>query len=189
MTPRPAPLSAAARRGPVAKWGVARPTFREIYEAHFDFVWRSLRRLGVDSAQLEDVAQEVFVVVHRRLGEFEGRSSLKTWIYGIASRVAHTARRSAARRRTEPLGAVECGGPGPHRATEAAQAARLVHALLEAVPEDRREVFVLAELEQMTAPEIADAMGIPINTVYSRLRVARKEFDAAVKRHNLRNRP
>jgi RNA polymerase sigma-70 factor (ECF subfamily) len=165
------------------------PSLEAIYDEYFDFVWRSLRRLGIPDAQLDDAVQDVFLVVHRRLGEFEGRSTLKTWLFGITLRVASVHRRTAARRPTEPL--VEdlpdqTASPLADAFTEAAEAARLVRRLLECLDEDRRAVFVLAELEEMTAPEISAALGVNLNTVYSRLRLARRDFDAALARHRAR---
>jgi RNA polymerase sigma-70 factor (ECF subfamily) len=167
----------------------ALPAFEVLYEQHFDFMWRSLRRLGVPDAQLDDAVQDVFLVVHRRLGEFEGRSTVKTWLFGIALRVASVHRRAAARRPTEPLPEEpsDLGAqPLADALTEAAEAARLLHRLLDCLDEDRRAVFVLAELEQMTAPEISTALGVNLNTVYSRLRLARRDFDVALARHRAR---
>jgi RNA polymerase sigma-70 factor (ECF subfamily) len=169
--------------------GDAAPSFEVVYEEHFDFVWRSLRRLGIADAQVDDAVQDVFVVVHRRLGEFEGRSTMKTWLFGIALRVASVHRRTAARRPTEPLDEDlpdQAGNLPADALSEAAEAARLVHRLLDCLDEDRRAVFVLAELEQMTAPEISVALGVNLNTVYSRLRLARRDFDAALARHRAR---
>jgi RNA polymerase sigma-70 factor, ECF subfamily len=174
--------------------GAAEPprafTLAEVYEAHFDFVWRSARRLGIPSLHLDDVVQEVFLVVHRRLAEFEGRSSLKTWLFGITRRVVRDHRRSARRKPAEPLGAIE-----PADVASAADArmtkdeeARLLHALLDELDEEKREVFVLAELEQMSGPEIADALDVNVNTVYARLRAARVAFESAVVRHQARAR-
>src|SRR5882672_886762 len=165
------------------------PTFEALYEEHFDFVWRSLRRLGIPAPSIDDAVQDVFLVVHRRLGEFEGRSSVKTWLFGIALRVASVHRRAAARRPTEPLTEEPADAAAPPAAealSEAREAARLVHQLLDCLDEDRRAVFVLSELEQMTAPEISMALGVNLNTVYSRLRLARRDFDAALARHRAR---
>ena len=165
------------------------PTFEALYEEHFDFVWRSLRRLGIPALTIDDAVQDVFLVVHRRLGEFEGRSSVKTWLFGIALRVASVHRRSAARRPTEPLTeepADAATAPAAEALSEAREAARLVHQLLDCLEEDRRAVFVLSELEQMTAPEISTALGVNLNTVYSRLRLARRDFDAALARYRAR---
>jgi RNA polymerase sigma-70 factor, ECF subfamily len=166
-------------------------TLAEVYEAQFDFVWRSARRLGVTSLHVDDVVQEVFLVVHRRLHEFEGRSSLRTWLFGIARRVVRDHARSARRKPTEPYGAIEPATA----ACDAADAqltqledARLLHALLDELDADKREVFVLAELEQMSGPEIAAALDENLNTVYARLRAARSAFERAVTRHQVRAR-
>lgn len=161
-----------------------RPSFAALYEEHFEFVWRNLRRLGVAAASLDDAAQDVFLVVHRRLPEFLGRSSIRTWLFGILRRVAHDHRRSQSRRGSHeqiPAGVVD-GARGPLEETERAEAVRLLDALLGKLDEDKRMVFVLAELEQMTAPEIAEALELNLNTVYSRLRAARRAFDEAVAR-------
>lgn len=160
-------------------------TFEGVYEEHFEFVWRSIRRLGVDEAALDDVVQEVFLVVYRRLGDFEGRSSVKTWLFGIALRVARTHRRGLARKGgldPLPLEMADGSQRGPEAAASHNEARRLLDRLLAELDEDKRAVFVLSEFEQMTAPEIADALGVKVNTVYSRLRAARTAFDAAVKR-------
>lgn len=165
--------------------------FAEVYEAQFDFVWRSARRLGVSALHLDDVVQEVFLVVHRRLAEFEARSSLKTWLFAITRRVVSDYRRSARRKPSEPIGNYEPEA-GASCLADAQLArnedARLLYALLEELDEDKREVFVLAELEQMSGPEIADALGENLNTVYARLRAARAAFEAAVARHHARSR-
>ena len=179
---------ADAREAP-ARGAQGAPALEAVYEEHFDFVWRSLKRLGVPEAQLDDAVQDVFVVVHRRLDEFEGRSTMKTWLFGIALRVASVHRRAAARRPTEPLlddPPDETAGAPADALTEAAEAARVVRTLLESMPEDRRAVFVLAELEEMTAPEISASLGVNLNTVYSRLRLARRDFEAALSRYRAR---
>ena len=165
-----------------------RPSFETVYEENFDFVWRSLRRLGVPRSQVDDAVQEVFLVVHRRLDDFEGRSLVRTWLFGIAFRVARTLRRTRGRREAEPLDdhEVGCTAPTPADRTEQAEAARLVYRLLERLDEDKRAVFILSELEEMTASEISEALGININTVYSRLRAARRGFEAALVRHRVR---
>jgi RNA polymerase sigma-70 factor (ECF subfamily) len=166
-------------------------TFSEVYDATFAFAWRSALRLGTPGLTVDDVIQETFLIVHRRLGEFEGRSSLKTWVFGILRNVVRAHRRSllaknshAIRPEAAPdLEGVRDAAPGPHELATQAEAVRLVNRLLEALDEDKREVFVLAELEQMTAPEIAAALSTPLNTVYSRLRMARHEFATAAARH------
>jgi RNA polymerase sigma-70 factor (ECF subfamily) len=165
-------------------------SFDQVYQAHFSFVWRSAKRLGVRDASLDDAVQEVFVVVHRRLAQFEGRSSLRTWLFGITLRVVRDHRRSA--RRRDPGSEVDpdtlrATGSGPAETAEKAEAVRLLHALLDELDDDRREVFVMAELEQMAMPEIADALGINVNTAYARLRAARQEFEDALARHRARD--
>jgi len=162
--------------------------FATIYQSEFGFVWRTLQRLGVEKSGLDDAVQEVFVVVYRRLEIYDGRSSLRSWLFGIALRVAGQRRRTA-RRRPEhalpvDLPAPECSDP--HEFAENAEALRLVYALLDELEDDKRVVFMLAELEQMTAPEIAEVLGIKLNTVYSRLRAARRDFEAALAAHRAR---
>jgi RNA polymerase sigma-70 factor (ECF subfamily) len=170
---------------------VERPAdFETVYEEHFAFVWRTVRRLGVPERSVDDAVQDVFVVVHRRLAGFEGRSSLRTWLYGIARRVAHDHRRRVGRKeRGEALpdGLADPAAPSPDREVARAQAARLLYSILEGLDDEKREVFVLAELEQMTVPEIAEATGVNLNTVYSRLRAARQAFEAGVARVRARD--
>jgi RNA polymerase sigma-70 factor (ECF subfamily) len=167
------------------------PAFAEIYEQNFDFVWRSLRRLGVAPSTLDDAVQEVFLVVHRRLAEFEGRSSLKTWLFGISLRVAQRVARTNARHPTDPLCEATTFSAAlltPQDEAAQREAITLLYAILNELDPDKRAVFVMAELEQLSAPEIAEATGSPLNTVYSRLRAARSEFDASLKRRQARER-
>jgi RNA polymerase sigma-70 factor (ECF subfamily) len=167
-----------------------RPSFAEVYDEYFDFIYRSVRRLGIREAAVDDAVQDVFVVVHRRLEEFEGRSSLKTWLFGIALRVVKDHRRRARRKDqpTEPLreSLVDAHEGCPHRAAQKAEAVRLLHEILDTMDDDKRAIFVMAELEQMSAPEIAEALDVKLNTVYSRLRAARALFEMGVKRHRAR---
>jgi RNA polymerase sigma-70 factor, ECF subfamily len=156
--------------------------FAEVYRTHFPFVWRSLRRLGVPEPRLDDAAQEVFVVIHRRLAGFEGRSSLKSWIFGIVARISSEERRSAKRHpeRELPEDLMASERFDPYEATAQAQAKKLVYDLLDSLDDGKRSVFILAELEQMTVPEIAEALSLNLNTAYSRLRAARREFESAL---------
>jgi RNA polymerase sigma-70 factor (ECF subfamily) len=155
--------------------------FERVYAEHFEFVWRCLQNLGVSRAALDDAAQDVFVVVHRRLPEFEGRSQLRTWLYGIVRNVAFKQRRRSKRKPTEPL-EVEppSSADDPHQSAQDLEAARFVQSFLDTLDERKREVFVLCVLEQMSVPEVAEALGIPLNTGYSRLRAARAAFRAAL---------
>lgn len=169
--------------------------FEAIYDDHVDFVFRNVRRLGVPDAHVDDAVQEVFLVVHRRLAEFEGRSSLKTWIFGILARVAADHRRSLRRKSPHlrsPGGIVEPDTviderDGPHESIARAEGLRLLHALLDELDDDKRAVLVLAELEQMSSPEIAESLGCNLNTVYARLRAARREFEQAASRERARD--
>jgi RNA polymerase sigma-70 factor (ECF subfamily) len=157
----------------------------ELYEQHFHFVWRSLRRLGVAPTDLDDAVQDVFVVVHRRLESFEGRCTIKGWIFGIAIRIAKTYRRRSAHRRlnvAQEDSVLVCTHGTPEEARAYAQAAEQVQELLEELDDDKRAVFVLAELEDMDAREIGVVLGIPTNTVYSRLRLGRAAFERGLSR-------
>lgn len=150
------------------------------YEAHFDFVWRSLRRLGVPPDMLEDAAQDVFVVAARKIGEFEGRARLRTWLFAIAQRVAQRKRRDRHRhlRRTEAA-AAEQAHADVARETDpmaAHDAAATLASLLDKLDEGQRLVFVLVEVEGMTAVEVAESLGVNVNTLYSRLRSARQRL-------------
>ncbi len=144
-----------------------------IYREHFDFVWSVLRRLGVDEADVDDASQDVFVIAHRRLGQFEGRAAVRTWLYSIAMRVAANRRRKHARR--DAL-LVRMPGAVPDDLEDLAargQARAILERLLDRLDEHKRVVFVLAELEELTVPAIADLVGENPRTIYSRLRAAR----------------
>jgi RNA polymerase sigma-70 factor (ECF subfamily) len=163
----------------------------EVYEAHFDFVWRSARRLGASESQVDDIVQEVFMVVQRRLREFEGRSQLKTWLFAITRRIVRAHQRHDARRNGPSLEQV---GELPDASTRDGEAqlladedTRLLYALLDELDTEHREVFVLAELEEMTGPEIAHALELRLSNVYARMRTARMAFEAALRRHRLRH--
>jgi RNA polymerase sigma-70 factor, ECF subfamily len=154
-----------------------------VYREHFKGVWRVLRRVGVVEAQLDDAAQDVFLVVQRRLGELEHGAPLRSWVFGIAVRVASEYRRRAARWRTEPFSeGVSEASQSPARLTELQESVQLLHELLGELDESKRVVFVLSELEQLSAPEIAAVLGVSSNTVSSRLRSARARFAAALAR-------
>ena len=171
------------------------PTFAELYDSYFGFVWRTASRLGTPESNLDDVVQETFMVAYRRLPDFEGRSSVKTWLYGIAFNVVRAFRREMGVKHPVALHAELRADPelladradGPHERTAKREAARFVDEFLRRLNEDQRDVFVLAELEQLSAPEIAEVIGAGLNTVYSRLRLARVEFAKAVARHRARD--
>lgn len=166
-------------------------TFKEVYDEQFRFVWRSLRRLGVPESDVPDAVQDVFLVVHRRLGEFEGRSKVSTWLFSICFRVAGDRRKLAhVRRRAaddEPL--LDCADERADvgAAAERRQALALLEAILDEMPLEQRAVFTLFELEAMSGEDIAETLEIPLGTAYSRLRIARETFRKAIARHNARD--
>jgi len=158
--------------------------FDEVYQAHVAFVVRSLRRLGLPEAQIADAAQEVFLIVYRQLPAFEARSSLKTWIFGIVYRVAvHWGRRQH-RRKTSALPAElpDRDAVGPMERAAQSEEIHLLYRLLAGLSEEQRAVFILAELEQMKVPEIAEAISANVHTVTSRLKTARRRFEALLRR-------
>src|SRR5262249_7280220 len=146
------------------------PSLREVYEAHWQFVWRALRALGVREADLDDQAHEVFIVVHRKLGEFEGRSRLTTWLFGIAERVAGDSRRRGPARRERVTEHVPDqladghAGAAPDAEVEQRQARAALEAILDGLPAEQRVVFVLFELDGLPADEIAALTDCPVNT-------------------------
>jgi len=165
------------------------PPFATIYDDHVKFAWRVLGRLGVARADLEDVCQEVFIVVHRRLGEFEGRSSLRTWIYGIALRCASDYRRRNARRQPPPVSVAEVAVAGSQLDDLDARDARAtLERLLELLDAEKREVFVLFELEELAMAEVVAIVGCPLQTGYSRLHAARAIVAGAASRMRAKER-
>lgn len=172
--------------------GDGQPTFERVYDEFFDFVYRNARRLGVPPSAADDVVQEVFVVLHRRLSEYDGRAALQSWVYGILANTVRDYKRSF-RRKQAPLVAAEHDeqlGPAssrgsPERHVELSQDLALLSELLDDLPEEQRELIVLADLEQLSVPEICSYIGGNANTVYSRLRVARETLKAKLARHLL----
>lgn len=169
--------------------GAQPPEFAAIYEEHFDFAWRNLRRLGVREAQLSDAAQDAFLVVHRRLPDFtppqgarEPRAALRSWLYSIVVRVARQYRRGLRRKPAEGMDdvgeLVDGSGREPERAAQHSEALRQLLGLLAQLDEDKREAFVLAELEGLSAPEMSEILGVNVNTIYARIRAARRTLSA-----------
>lgn len=153
---------------------------RQLFDEHAAFVWRSLRRLGIAEADLDDVQQEVFLVVYRRLSEYQERDRARAWLYSICTRVARTQRRTVFRRREQLSNEVPEGRVAPTQLVrvEEREALALGHRLLAALPEEQREVFVLYEIEHIPMQQIADALGCPLYTAYSRLRAGRLKIVA-----------
>jgi RNA polymerase sigma-70 factor (ECF subfamily) len=156
----------------------------QVYDAQFAFVWRNARRLGVSEADADDVVQDVFMIVQRRMQDFDGRTPLRAWMFGILVRVVSDHRRSYRRKgaRCVPLeheASQNLIAPQatPSELTERAQRVRLLETLMCQLDEDKRTLLILSELEEWTLREIADFAGSNINTIYSRLRAAKREFD------------
>jgi RNA polymerase sigma-70 factor, ECF subfamily len=160
--------------------------FVEVYRQLFPFVWRALRAFGVAVPHLDDAAQDVFVVVHRRLEEFRHESTPRTWIFEIAYRTALNYRRRE--RRKGGLCTLETDapspGPDPEARLRSAQAWDFVSRFLEELDEDKRAVFVLTQLEGLSATQVAETLNIPTNTVYTRLHHARGAFRDALAKHS-----
>ncbi|HEU5073903.1 MAG TPA: RNA polymerase sigma factor [Polyangiaceae bacterium] len=161
----------------------------DVYAAHFKYVWRCLRSLGVPDTALDDAVQEVFLVVQRKLGAFDGACDTKTWLYAIVLRISRRYRAEAARH-AERFTSHEPGSDDEALASSIAADLRneveknerlaLAQRALAGLDDAKREVFVFACIEGMSAPEIATLVGVPLNTVYSRLRAARQAFAEAV---------
>lgn len=184
----PLPSSMLVPADPVPPTFNGKSPFEQVYAEHFAFVWRCLRGLGVRPSHLDDSAQDVFITVYRRLASFRGESSLRSWLYGIVRNVAANHRRSLGRKHDhEPLhDELPCWRPGPHELVADAEAAAFVERFSAGLDEKKREIFLLGVLEEWTMPEVADATGVPLNTVYTRLRSARAEFHAALQRRAAR---
>ncbi|MBN1612232.1 MAG: sigma-70 family RNA polymerase sigma factor [Polyangiaceae bacterium] len=162
-----------------------KPNLQSVHQCHFDFLCRCLRALGVHPEAIEDAAQETLIVVHRRLPEYEPRTPLRGWLFRIASHVARNYRRSVRRRRHhEKQGTgLQARTLGPEAAVQGREAAQLVERFVDGLGEGKRAVFVLALLEALPAPEVAAALDIPLNTVYSRVRALRRRFRAMLAQH------
>jgi RNA polymerase sigma-70 factor (ECF subfamily) len=158
------------------------------FREHGAYAHRILQRLGVHPADVDDAFQEVFVVVHRKLGNLEQRSSLRAWIYGICIRVSARYRRI--RQSSREVAAEEAAEPvdptTPAEHLTAKQALSVLSAILDQLDEDKRAVFVLYELEELEMHEVAESLDCPIQTAYSRLRAAREAVDEAVRRYRAR---
>lgn len=163
---------------PVADDASADP-FAEVYQAHFDFVWRLARALGVELDGVDDVVHEVFLVVRRRLDTFDRERSMRAWLAGITRNlVMHHQRASS--RRSRRIAALPEPDP-PRRPDEwlaLAEAATLMARFLDELDPAKREVFVLMEIERMTAREVEAIVGVHHRTLHTRLRAAREAFSA-----------
>jgi RNA polymerase sigma-70 factor (ECF subfamily) len=161
------------------------PSFQELCTQYFEFVWKCARAFGSKSDEIDDVVQDVFLVVQRRHADLKAERLARSWIYSITRRVVSSQRRQRRERdsRSAPdVDSLRSQAQSPLAAAEHSLEVRLLSALLDGLDERKREVFVLSEILEMNAREIAETIGVPINTVYSRLRAAREEFDVAAQR-------
>jgi len=174
---------------PPAQPRAAAPAFGAVYQQYFEFVWSMARRLGVELEAIDDVVQEVFIVIHAKLDTLERPEALRSWIYSIVRRTVSTHRRA---KRANPSADVAAPAdaisrePTPLEQTERHAELSLLSRLLDELDEPKREVFALVELGELSVPEVAVALDIPLNTAYSRLRAARQAFEAALARHEAR---
>lgn len=171
---------------------VAVPSFKSVYRDYFELVWASGRSLGIDAAGMDDLVQDVFIAIHGRLHTLENPAALRSWIYGIVRRTASNHRRAKRSRPDTNSEAPEYTQTAAHEPTPLEQTERnaerqLLLRLLGALDEPKREIFTLVEVHELSVPEAAEALGIPLNTAYSRLRVARQNFEAALARHEARS--
>lgn len=152
--------------------------FERVFSRNLDYAARALRNFGVRDSDVEDVCQEVFLIVHRRLPELDRPASLRTWIYKICWRVAANYRRRTHRPEREhvPLDREPATDPGQESALEAEHARRRLAGILDALDPNTRAVFVLYELEELPMREVVEVVGCPLQTGYSRLRSARKQL-------------
>lgn len=180
-------VNGTASNAPIAEASVnprgSELRFEAVFAEFAPYVLRVMPRLGVGTADVDDVAQEVFMAVHKGLADFEGRSRLRTWIYGICLRVAGNYRRRAHRRReVRGLDIEETFAPVQGETLERTRSRKLLMSALEGLSERKREVFVLYEIEELSMAEVAQAVDCPLFTAYARLYAARREMKQAIER-------
>lgn len=162
------------------------PSVEEVYEGEVAFVWRTIRYLGVPLSDAEDVAHDVFIVVQRRLADYDPSQRLRPWIAGITRNVVLHYKRSRARIERKVAAMEPAAESEPPQELDEMisrqQAAAILESFLRALDDDKRDVFVMCELEGLSAPEAAEILGVSVNTVYSRLRAGRQLFQKRVDR-------
>jgi RNA polymerase sigma-70 factor (ECF subfamily) len=160
------------------------PDFSTLYRCEFPYVWNTLRRLGAPDRDIEDLAHDVFLVVHRHISDYDATRPLRPWLFGIAMRVLADFRRSSRNQREIPceVGEVADQGPRPDMHLEQSEARAVLMRVLDRLDLDRRAVLVMHDIDEIAAPEIAAALAVPLNTVYSRLRLARADVTVGIRR-------
>jgi RNA polymerase sigma-70 factor (ECF subfamily) len=168
------------------------PQFPALYRQQARYVFRTLRRLGVRGAEIDDLVQEVFMVVFRRLSDYDPARPIEPWLFGIAYRLVSVRQRHRSRRIVEVASdasdLVDDAAPGPEASLADRQAREKVLLALEALDLDQRAVFVMHDIDGQPIPAVAETLDIPLNTTYSRLRAARAKFAARVRRLQLKRR-
>lgn len=162
--------------------------FASVYDRHYGYVHRAMRHLGVRSDALDDAVQDVFIVVHRKLAEFDGRFAITTWLYAIVIRVARRYRKAQAAQANFDVDESLPSACVLEEDVETRRKLGLAEAALATLDKDKREIFVLAEIEQLRVAEIAHVLEEPVDTLYSRLRVAKVAFHKALRRLELTQR-
>ena len=154
----------------------------DAFQKELDYVYRTLRRLGTSPSEVDDLAQEVFLALRRCWNDYDPDRPLRPFLFGISIRIASAYERK--RRREVAFGVVEVGdaGPGPDDALQSKQARALVLAALERIPLPRRAVLVMHDIDDVPVSQVASVLDIPLFTVYSRLREARRELESAIRR-------
>ncbi len=181
VTPAGADLIERCVRGEIAAW-------REFYTTHADRVGRFLVRMGVPGSDVEDVVQDVFVTLHAELPRYDGRAPFKTWLYGVAMNHVRGHRRKLWRQRATRLAGFlgwAHDAADPENVCACGETAQELHRILSRMSDKQREVFVLYEIEGLDGPSIARILGCSVNTVWSRARLAREDFERLVRRHRL----
>jgi RNA polymerase sigma-70 factor (ECF subfamily) len=171
-----------------AAWASARavPTFEQVYDRHLPYVHRAMRHLGVRDASLDDAVQDVFIVVHKKLPDFDGRFAITTWLYAIVIRVARRYRKSQAAAQAFDSEHELVSSYALEHNVEVRRKLLVAEQALCSLDKHKREVFVLGEIEQMSVVEIAKVLGEPVDTIYSRLRAAKEAFHKASRRAELK---
>ena len=162
---------------------ISRPTLAELFQAHARFVWRVLAAHGIRDADIEDAAQEVFLIVHRRMEDWDpARAAARTWLYAIASRVAANHRKRVHHSREQSSAELEhpAGGVEPEAEVDRSRLIVRLEQAIAALDDAKRDVFVLFELQELSMKEVADTVGCPVQTAYARLYAARRAIAEAI---------